>query len=53
MHLTCSEVRHVTLSLYQRTPLHIVAREGHEHTLKYIVDNGALIDVQDYDGVRY
>ena len=39
------------LSFYQWTPLHIVAIEGHEHILKYIVDNGAVIDVQDCDGV--
>ena len=28
-----------------------MAIEGHEYILKYIVDNGALIDVQDCDGV--
>ena len=33
------------------TPLHIAAREGHQHTLKYIVDNGAVIDIRDYSGV--
>ena len=35
----------------QWTPLHIAAREGHEHTLESIVVNGAAIDVKNDVGV--
>ena len=36
---------------HQRTPLHTAARGGHECTIKYLVEKGALIDVKDKDGV--
>ena len=37
--------------LYQRTPLHIATREGHENTAKCLVKKGADISIKDKDGV--
>ena len=37
--------------LYQRTPLHIATKEGHEITVKSLVDKGANINIQDKAGV--
>ena len=35
----------------QRTPLHMAARRDHEDIVKYLVDKGAGINIQDNDGV--
>lgn len=37
---------------YQQTPLHIAAKEGHDHTVKYLVDKGADIHIKDINGVN-
>ena len=39
------------LPLWQRTPLHIAAREGYEYTVECLVRQGAVIDMKDKDGV--
>ena len=41
----------LSLSLYQWTPLHMAVKDGNEHTLKFIVDSGAAIDIKDDSGV--
>ena len=41
----------LSLSLYQWTPLHMAVRDRNEHTLKFIVDSGAAIDIKDDSGV--
>ena len=33
--------------LCQRTPLHVAAREGHDSTVLYLIENEADIDFQD------
>ena len=35
----------------QRAPLHAAASEGHEYTVKSLVDKGANINIKDKDGV--
>ena len=37
--------------LYQRTPLHIAAREGYDFTVKYLAEKNADINITDYNGV--
>jgi len=37
--------------LSQRTPLHAAASEGHEYTVKSLVDNGADVSIKDEEGV--
>ena len=37
--------------LYQRTPLHIAARENYEHTVECLVNKGADINIKDKAGV--
>ena len=37
--------------LCQRTPLHIAAREGHDETVKFLVEKEANINSIDVDGV--
>ena len=37
--------------LYQRTPLHIAAREGYDSTVEYLADKKADINSKDYNGV--
>ena len=39
------------LYLYQWTALHIVARDGRDHTAEYLVDKGASVNIQDKNGV--
>ena len=41
----------VTFS-YQRTPLHLAAREGCDYTVTCLVQKGADINIKDKDGVR-
>ena len=36
---------------YQRTPLHIAARENYERTVECLADKGAGINIKDKDGV--
>jgi len=36
---------------YQRTPLHIAARENYERTVESLVDKGAGINIKDKAGV--
>ena len=38
-------------SPYQRTPLHIAAREGHVDIVRYLVDKDADPNIKDEDGV--
>ena len=38
-------------SLYQRTPLHIAAREGYLNTVKTLVEKAPDINTTDNDGV--
>ena len=37
--------------LYQQTPLHVAAREGHEHTMKAFLGKTSDVDIKDKDGV--
>ena len=37
--------------LYQQTPLHAAAREGHERTMKAFLDKMPDVDIKDKDGV--
>ena len=37
----------MAFSLHQRTPLHVAARRGHVHTVGYLVDKGADINIRD------
>ena len=37
--------------LYQQTPLHVAAREGHDYTAKCLFKKGADISIKDKDGV--
>ena len=37
--------------LYQRTPLHIAVKEGKGHTVKFLVEKGADVNIEDIDGV--
>ena len=34
-------------SFCQRTPLHIAVKEGYEHIVKYLVEKGANVNIQD------
>ena len=38
-------------SHHQETPLHKVARQGHNDAVKYIIQAGADVNIQDNDGV--
>ena len=38
-------------SLYQQTPLHFAAREGHDYTVKFLVKQGAKMNIKDIAGV--
>ena len=38
-------------SLHQRTPLHIAVKEGHDDTVKCLIEQGARIEAQDNAGV--
>ena len=38
-------------SFYQRTPLHIAVKEGKGHTVKFLVEKGADINIKDKNGV--
>ena len=44
-------VCYLFLSMYQRTPLHIVAAEGYGHTVEHLFRRGADINIKDNDGV--
>ena len=44
-------LQYLSLSLYQLTPLHMAVKDGNEQTIKFIVDNGATIDIKDDSGV--
>jgi len=46
-----SLITNSVFSLYQQTPLHIVAKEGYEHTVRYLCESGADITLKDKDGV--
>ena len=37
--------------LYQQTPMHVAAREGHEYTVKALLKKTPNVDIQDKDGV--
>ena len=37
--------------LYQRTPLHIAAREGYDSTVEYLADKKADMNIEDDYGV--
>ena len=37
---------------YQQTPLHIAAKKGRDHTVKYLVDKEADIHIKDKNGVN-
>ena len=39
------------LSFYQRTALHIAARDGHDYIAECLVKKGANVNVEDNDGV--
>ena len=39
-------------SLYQRTPQHIAAEGGYVNTVKYLVVQGANVNIRDNTGVR-
>lgn len=39
--------------LYQKTPLHLAAGQGHIDVVKCLVDAGADIIAKDMDGVTY
>ena len=56
LHHTCLTVNYclksiIIPSLYQRTPLHIAAREGNDDTVKFLVKKGAKINDINVDGV--
>ena len=40
------------LSPHQWSPLHWAAREGHVNTVKCLVENGAEVNNEDYNGVN-
>ena len=37
--------------LYQRTPLHIAAKEGYDSTVEYLAEKGADMNITDHNGV--
>ena len=39
------------LPLYQRTPLHVAAKEGRDYTVEILVKKGAITTIRDKDGV--
>ena len=41
-----------TFILYQQTPLHVAATEGHEHTVKALLGKTPNVNITDKDGVR-
>ena len=41
------------LSPHQWSPLHWAAREGHVNTVKCLVENGAEVNSEDYNGVNF
>ena len=49
--LLCYINIYLSLPFIQLTPLHVAVRDGNEQTLKFIVDNGAAIDIKDDSGV--
>ena len=51
LHLLILHQFTVLNSIYQRTPLHIAAREGYFNTAKSLSDKGADITIEDVDGV--
>ena len=42
----------VVTFFYQRTPLHVAARKGHDYTVKCLVKKGADMDTKDKTGVH-
>ena len=44
-------LQYLSFSLCQLTPLHMAVKDGNEQTLKFIVGNGADIDIKDGSGV--
>ena len=43
----------ISFFFYQRTPIHIAAKEGHEFSVKTLVKKGADIRIRDNDGVSH
>lgn len=38
--------------LYQQTPIHVAATEGHQHTVKALLGKTPNVNITDKDGVR-
>ena len=52
-HIVVTILSLLILPHYQRTPLHIAARENYERTVECLVDKGAGINIKDKAGVSH
>ena len=50
--LICLIVRILFFPLHQVTALHLAAEEGHKHTVQYLVEKEADINIRDDNGVH-
>ena len=41
----------VIISLHQMTPLHVAAKRGRVESVRYVVNNEATVNIEDYDKV--